>query len=212
MRDKSKSKLTQRNMSSMETRSKIFSTALLMFATKGYDKVTVEAITKFAGVSKGSFYTHFPTKDAILVEQFNKIDDHYEKTFKNVPQEMGAAERLRLLVAAMSDYCQRVCGVNVMKIVYMNQISVGQRSVILNDTKRIFFTILHDIVKRGKDEGLFSEEYSEDDLVSLLVSNIRAAIYEWCLHDGTFDLTQYSARNFKIIINSLERARDAQRD
>lgn len=48
-------KLTQRQINALETKNTIYNTALKLFAKYGYDRVTVDEIAKYAGVSKGSF-------------------------------------------------------------------------------------------------------------------------------------------------------------
>ncbi len=49
-------------------REKIKSVAQKLFLQKGFDNVSVEEITKQAGISKGSFYTYFKSKDELLKE------------------------------------------------------------------------------------------------------------------------------------------------
>lgn len=39
-----------------------------MFAAHGYHATTIDAIAKRAGVAKGTFFVHFATKDAVIVE------------------------------------------------------------------------------------------------------------------------------------------------
>ena len=56
-----KKNITQRTLNALETKNKIFETAIKLFKKYGYDKVTIEDITKQAKVSKGNFYTHFKT-------------------------------------------------------------------------------------------------------------------------------------------------------
>ncbi len=57
-----------RNLQSEETRSRILKRAGEQFAQKGYDRVGVAEICRQAGVSKGAFYHHFESKQAILME------------------------------------------------------------------------------------------------------------------------------------------------
>jgi AcrR family transcriptional regulator len=52
---------------SEETRSRILDAAIRRFAIAGYDSASVEDICTEAGVSKGAFYHHFPTKQAIFL-------------------------------------------------------------------------------------------------------------------------------------------------
>jgi AcrR family transcriptional regulator len=52
---------------SEETRSRILNSAGEAFATKGYASASVDDICTAAGVSKGAFYHHFPSKQAIFL-------------------------------------------------------------------------------------------------------------------------------------------------
>lgn len=53
---------------SQETRSNILQAALDLFANTGYDAASVAEICQAAGVSKGAFYHHFPSKHAVFME------------------------------------------------------------------------------------------------------------------------------------------------
>ena len=52
---------------SEETRTRILDAAARRFAVSGYDAASVDDICSEAGVSKGAFYHHFPTKQAIFL-------------------------------------------------------------------------------------------------------------------------------------------------
>jgi AcrR family transcriptional regulator len=52
---------------SEETRANILDAALRRFALSGYDAASVDDICTDAGVSKGAFYHHFPTKQAVFL-------------------------------------------------------------------------------------------------------------------------------------------------
>ena len=54
------------------TRLRIFETALRLFEAEGYDAVTTARIAEAAEVSEMTFFRHFPTKDALL------LDDPYD--------------------------------------------------------------------------------------------------------------------------------------
>jgi len=50
-----------------ETRSRILEAALACFSRTGYDATGVAEICQQAGVSKGAFYHHFPSKQAVFL-------------------------------------------------------------------------------------------------------------------------------------------------
>src|SRR6516162_3083304 len=50
------------------TRTRLLDAATSAFESRGYVDVTVDDIVHDAGVSRGTFYSHFPSKYAILCE------------------------------------------------------------------------------------------------------------------------------------------------
>src|SRR5215470_11560344 len=52
----------------LETRDRIFEVALAEFRRVGVSAAEIERIVKAAGVARGTFYLHFPTKDHVLIE------------------------------------------------------------------------------------------------------------------------------------------------
>ena len=54
-------------------RESLYRTALKLFRTDSFDTVPVSAICKAAGVAKGTFFNHFPTKDHLLLEWYSRM-------------------------------------------------------------------------------------------------------------------------------------------
>lgn len=53
---------------SEETRARLLEAALQTFSQVGYEAASVEQVCTAAGVSKGAFYHHFPSKQAVFIE------------------------------------------------------------------------------------------------------------------------------------------------
>ena len=52
------------------TRDALRETALTMFARSGFDNVTIAEVAEAVGVTERTFYRHFPTKEAVLFQDY----------------------------------------------------------------------------------------------------------------------------------------------
>lgn len=62
----------------MSTKEKIFDVALDLFSKKGYDSVSLNEIAEGVGIKKSSIYSHYPSKEAILMDIFNYFTGLFE--------------------------------------------------------------------------------------------------------------------------------------
>ena len=58
--------LSKQQLKSKETKAKIFRAAKHILQKQGYEQLSIKNICEEAGVSNGSFYHHFKTKDDLL--------------------------------------------------------------------------------------------------------------------------------------------------
>ena len=63
----------------MNTKEKIFDVALDLFSKKGYDSVSLREIAEEVGIKKSSIYSHYPSKEAILMDIFEYFTDLFEQ-------------------------------------------------------------------------------------------------------------------------------------
>ena len=82
-----------RELQRQRTRARLFEAALAEFAKDGYDRASVAEIARAAGVSRPSFYFHFPTKEHVLLElQWHKELEIVERLegFATLREVLGA--------------------------------------------------------------------------------------------------------------------------
>jgi len=65
-------------------RGQLLESALSLFLKKGYQATTTEAIARHAGVSKGSLYFHFSSKEDLLCELARAMIDSFSEALKAV--------------------------------------------------------------------------------------------------------------------------------
>jgi AcrR family transcriptional regulator len=62
----------------MNTKEKIFDVALDLFSKKGYDSVSLREIADEVGIKKSSIYSHYPSKESILMDIFEYFSDLFK--------------------------------------------------------------------------------------------------------------------------------------
>ncbi len=82
--------MTQRQQAALETRRKITEAGLALVRRGGFAGASVEAITRAAGVAKGTFYVHFPTKEHLAAELCR---EPYEALSREVLASAGPLRR-----------------------------------------------------------------------------------------------------------------------
>lgn len=80
------------------TKAKLLHAALELFASRGYNATTVDAIADAAGVSAGLLYYHFDSKPAVLQAIFEQSLADVQATFAAADRESDPARRLPALL------------------------------------------------------------------------------------------------------------------
>ena len=86
-----------------ESREKILSSALRLFARHGYAATTVRMIAEEAGVSQGLLYNYYDGKDALLRSIFERSRGDVRESFERAAGGATPRERLERLVGAAFD-------------------------------------------------------------------------------------------------------------
>jgi AcrR family transcriptional regulator len=87
---------------SQETRNKILETATDLFSKSGYDATGVAEICQAAGVSKGAFYHHFPTKQALFIDLLDSYLNSLETGFSQMRQQGQVVPHVIIEMAEMA--------------------------------------------------------------------------------------------------------------
>ena len=62
----------------MNTKEKIFDVSLDLFSKRGYDSVSLREIAEEVGIKKSSIYSHYSSKEAILMDIFEYFTGQFE--------------------------------------------------------------------------------------------------------------------------------------
>ncbi len=85
-----------------ETRRRLYAAALAIFRRDGVVAARTEDIAKAAGVSRGSFYFHFPTKEHVLLERMAETEREICAAIERLPDDVRFTEVLALINAELT--------------------------------------------------------------------------------------------------------------
>ena len=102
-----------------QKRKKILDKAWELFRKNGYEETKVEDITRELGVSKGSFYTYFKTKDEVLYEILERIKKENEERINKINVNQEPSKILEDYVISKMNYIVKL--LNNMKISSINR-------------------------------------------------------------------------------------------
>ncbi len=87
----------------------IIEESIKLFAKKGFSSTSVQEIANECGISKGAFYLHFKSKDALLLELFNHFYHQIQRKIDDVQSEeldprTKFKEQLRITFEEIADH------------------------------------------------------------------------------------------------------------
>jgi AcrR family transcriptional regulator len=95
--------LAGRDRKREETRRRVYEAALQIFRRDGVAACRIDDIAQAAGVSRGTFYFHFPTKDDVLIERIRETEAHITQELSALPVEAPLSAVLDRLAEVMAE-------------------------------------------------------------------------------------------------------------
>ncbi|MBL8934793.1 MAG: TetR/AcrR family transcriptional regulator [Archangium sp.] len=85
---------TNRDKQREESKERLFHAAIEIFRRDGFRSARVDDITFVAGLSRTSFYFHFPTKDDVLLELNRRLEQPVVRRLEELPATLSIAQVL----------------------------------------------------------------------------------------------------------------------
>jgi len=180
---------------SKDTISSIVSATKKMLETKNYSSLTIRDICTEAGVSTGSFYSHFASKEQLLATVFT--DTRLGR--KNLDPD-----------AFSTGSCKKRVEGFVKQYAWMNMSNEPEelkKILSFNNPiyakKRHFEDFLVEILTYGMETGEVKSEFSAERLADILLVCLRGCSHEWCRQNGGFDLVDQMVQCSWLLLASI---------
>lgn len=187
---------------SRNTKSKIVSAAWKLFYDNGYENTTIEDIIFESGTSKGSFYHYFESKDALLGSLAYLFDEKYEILEKNIDLNTDSIEILLFLNRQLFEMIENTVDLELMKRLYSTQLVTKNEKQLL-DHNRVYYRLLRKIVIAGQEKNIITKSMSVNEIVKYYAFCERAMIYDWCLCNGDYSLSDSAGKMMPFFMKRI---------
>ncbi|MBR3868806.1 MAG: TetR/AcrR family transcriptional regulator [Clostridia bacterium] len=185
------------------TKSKIVSAAWKLFYDNGYENTTIEDIIFESGTSKGSFYHYFESKDALLGSLAYLFDEKYEDLESEINSETNSIELLLFLNRKLFEMVENTVDLELMKRLYSTQLVTRTEKQLL-DHNRVYYRLLRKIVISGQDKNEITKQMSVNEIVKYYAFCERAMIYDWCLCNGDYSLSDSASKMMPFFMTRIK--------
>ncbi len=196
----------KRKIKAQYTKQKIYESAKELFASEHYNDISVDSIVKKAGVSKGSFYVHYASKEALvnfLIEDYvAKIDTDYINFIHTFPKETPTEELFLSLIAKITDLLMDI-GFDKIQALYQGQITKNLDTETVTSHNREIYKMFSRLLERGIERGEFKTDMPLNILTKHLMMAMRGITYEWCIRYPNFDYKTEALTHFRLLLKGL---------
>ncbi len=203
-----KEKMSRRKEQGAETKRKLYENAEKLFNEYGIDEVSIDTIVEATGVSKGTFYVHFESKDALLssliTDYVDKVDMDYEAFLKSIPAKTSASDILIMLTGKIFDVIEHTIGYKNIRTLYRVQIGDFAQTRIVTSYSRSLYQMLRSLLEDGMRRGEFKTLLPVDELARHLIVAMRGLTYEWCMRYPDYNLKEQALAHFQLLLAGIE--------
>ena len=167
--------ISRRERKKLETKANILKSARHLFEKKGFEDTSIEEITEYADVSKGTFFNHFTNKDSLLAgiaeEEVEDILFYVQDELKEVT---GSIEKIRLIMKHLLEdtipYLRLTGRLMFSSIINTN----GTQSPFLGIN-----TLLEKLVEEGQKSGEIKSSFKACDIATAIIGNYYSITFRW---------------------------------
>lgn len=201
---------SKRERNRSEQRNRILESARLLFATRGFDGVTVAEVAQHAGVARATVFNYFSSKHALVEAITEDVYRYYEGMLEAALADPQSSTPT--LVRALFE--QMGSGIQVFHRFYQGVFrEIAKLQVGLDEggaAQQARESTLHrieELLQRGQQRGELEDGFRARDLALAFDSLANGTIIHWLYDDTSKPLAERMANAAEIFLGAV--ARDA---
>lgn len=193
-------KLSKQQLKSKETKERIFKAAKAILQRNGYENLSIKNICEEAGVSNGSFYHHFKTKDDLLsyyIEEQPSINPE----LLDIPSGKQAA-KLAIIEVYLNyaAYCKEL-GVDFVAGYYTPKNQALNPEI---RTERPYpIVTVQKYLEKAVEAGVIELKLTIPEVVTDIRMLVIGNAFEWALRNGKVDFEENMKRSLSHYLDGV---------
>jgi TetR/AcrR family transcriptional regulator, cholesterol catabolism regulator len=179
-------------------------TIIKLFGKKGFQATSIQDIVEANGVTKGTFYYYFKSKEDVLIQIHQSFIDHLldgqEQIVRN--EQLNNHEKLYKIVELLIKNIRLNGHSALVFFQEMRHLSEDKTAIIL-PKRQMFQENIQKVLENGRDAGEFRKDL-RPDLLSYAVLGIANWSYFWYEPDGEVNEEALTELYMKMIFNGIE--------
>ncbi|MBU2549328.1 MAG: TetR family transcriptional regulator [Proteobacteria bacterium] len=157
---------------------RILSAAERIFAEQGFAKAKVSEIARMAGVSEGTVYEYFASKEALLFAiPAARLRDHMDRVDEAFEVKTPLRKLRRLIRNHFSFY---LTNRNFLKVFLLHiQLSAGFYTSTVYETLKRYYRVIEGVIEEGKAEGSFRPDLNARVFRNLFLGSFSHMAIRW---------------------------------
>ena len=188
---------------SVSARDRVLDAAVDLFATQGFDATSVSQVIDRAGLTKGGFYHHFASKDALLYEVYGDLITRQLAAMDEIlARELPRAEALRELIF---DLVESTAGSAQRALVFWREMHrLGdERTAEYRTARRRYHDSVQRLIRQGQEAGEFSTVASAET-VTFTIFGVINELPLWYRPSGRKRPSQIATELADFVLAALE--------
>jgi AcrR family transcriptional regulator len=184
------------------TRDRVVDAAVELFAERGYDGTSVSQVVERAGLTKGGFYHHFASKEALLFEVYGDLISRQLVAMDAIlARKLPPAETLRLLIL---DLVESTAASARPALVFWRELGrLGdERTADYRAARRRYHDAVRRLIRRGQASGAFAPVASADT-ITFTIFGVINELPLWYRPSGRKKPHQFAAELADFVLAAL---------
>lgn len=181
-----------------DVKEKLMKAAIALFKKKNYKDVSINQICERCGVTKGSFYHHFSSKEDLLIGYYDSLLKQTDLEKIGHEDDDRIKEIFELVWMISEPLCDLPADAVMALLLNKETALYSPESHPFHETK--VYKKIVELCRLGQAEGQIRDNAASEKLIDVSLSVLSGNIYSWCLRDKGFDLKEKDLEDLCTIL------------